>query len=37
MDHAGLPLDTVLRQLDHLGEVVEELRQHDIQDEENAA
>ena len=29
VDHAGLPLDTVLRQLDLLGEVVEELRKHD--------
>jgi hypothetical protein len=37
MDHAGLPLDTVLRQLDYLGEVVEELRKHDNQNEENAA
>jgi len=26
IDHAGLPLDTVLRQLDHLGEVVRRLR-----------
>jgi hypothetical protein len=29
VDHAGLPLDAVLRQLDLLGEVVEELRKHD--------
>jgi putative FMN-dependent luciferase-like monooxygenase len=29
VDHAGLPLDAVLRQLDLLGEVVEELRKND--------
>src|SRR6187549_1968346 len=29
VDHAGLPLDTVLHQLDMLGEVVAELRKHD--------
>ncbi len=29
VDHAGLPLDTVLHQLDLLGEVVAELRKHD--------
>lgn len=29
VDHAGLPLDTVLRQLDLLGEVVAELRKHE--------
>jgi hypothetical protein len=29
VDHAGLPLDTVLRQLDLLGEVVAELRRHE--------
>src|SRR5215212_455076 len=29
VDHSGLPLDTVLRQLDMLGEVVAELRKHD--------
>jgi putative FMN-dependent luciferase-like monooxygenase len=28
VDHSGLPLDTVLRQLDMLGEVVAELRTH---------
>ena len=28
MDHAGLPLTTVLNQLDLLGEVVAELRKH---------
>jgi putative FMN-dependent luciferase-like monooxygenase len=29
VDHAGLPLDAVLRQLDLLGEVVAELRKHE--------
>jgi hypothetical protein len=29
VDHSGLPLDTVMRQLDLLGEVVAELRKHD--------
>jgi hypothetical protein len=29
VDHAGLPLATVLNQLDLLGEVVAELRKHD--------
>jgi alkanesulfonate monooxygenase SsuD/methylene tetrahydromethanopterin reductase-like flavin-dependent oxidoreductase (luciferase family) len=29
VDHAGLPLRTVLNQLDMLGEVVAELRKHD--------
>src|SRR5689334_17008621 len=29
LDHSGLPLDTVLRQLDLLGEVVQELRTHE--------
>lgn len=29
VDHAGLPLDAVLRQLDLLGEVVAELRTHE--------
>jgi putative FMN-dependent luciferase-like monooxygenase len=29
VDHAGLPLDAALRQLDLLGEVVEELRKHE--------
>ena len=29
VDHAGLPLKTVLNQLDLLGEVVAELRKHD--------
>ena len=34
VDHAGLPLDTVLRQLDLLGEVVAELRKHETPDAE---
>ena len=29
VDHAGMPLDKVLAQLDLLGEVVAELRKHD--------
>ncbi len=31
VDHAGLPLTTVLNQLDMLGEVVAELRKHDAE------
>ncbi|MCW2710131.1 MAG: 5,10-methylene tetrahydromethanopterin reductase, partial [Marmoricola sp.] len=31
VDHAGLPLATVLNQLDLLGEVVAELRKHDAE------
>jgi putative FMN-dependent luciferase-like monooxygenase len=34
VDHSGLPLDTVLRQLDLLGDVVAELRKHDTPDVE---
>jgi hypothetical protein len=30
LDHSGLPLDTVLRQLDLLGEVVAELRSFEM-------
>ena len=31
IDHAGLPLTSVLHQLDLLGEVVAELRKHDVE------
>ncbi len=37
VDHAGLPLDKVLHQLDLLGEVVAELRKHDNDKQEVSA